>query len=100
PARAEALRAALPATQVETRASLERLEQKMSGRVPADDLAEELAEEQRALQEEAAKPTADDQRRIATALRTMPVPDAPLAQAEAIRQAERAAEAMSDPKHS
>ncbi|SIO32490.1 hypothetical protein SAMN05444166_3793 [Singulisphaera sp. GP187] len=98
----EALRAALPAAQLEARTALDRLQQKIQGRVPADDLAAELADDQRALQERTNPPVdraveAADQRRIATALRALPAPDAPLAQAEAVRQAEQAALALADP---
>lgn len=98
----QALRDALPAAQLEARATLDRLQQKMEGRVPADDLAAELVADQRALQEWAPKPVdraaeAADQRRIATALRALPAPDAPVEQAEAVRQAEQAARALADP---
>jgi hypothetical protein len=94
------LRDSLPQLQAEARAALDRLDQKLSGRVPADDLASELAEDQRALSARFAKPdaeAAEDQQRIATALRNLEAPDALPAQAEAVRRAEQAAEAMRAP---
>lgn len=105
----QGLRDALPGLQVEARTAIDRLEQKLAGRVPADDLAAELADDQRALRERLAHPfagepapgstprEADDQRRIATALRNLEAPDAPLAKAEAVRLADRAARALSEP---
>ncbi|WP_406698518.1 hypothetical protein V5E97_06515 [Singulisphaera sp. Ch08] len=97
----QALRDALPAAQLEARATLDRLQQKMQGRVPADDLVGELLDDQRALQERTTKPVdraveAADQRRIARALRALPAPDAPLEQSEAVRQAEQAALALAE----
>jgi hypothetical protein len=98
------LQAALPQLQVEARATLERLDQKLNGRVPADDLARELAEDQRALAVGLAEPQpngsdliAEDQRRIATALRNLQAPDALPAQVEAVRRAARAAEVLNAP---
>jgi hypothetical protein len=93
-------------------AAFERLEQKVNNQVPLDDVAAELAEEQRALSDapvDSRKPAnervdvhdqidrvtrAAEQRRIATALRSLRVPDAPLEHVEAILQAERAALAL------
>ncbi|HWE39706.1 MAG TPA: hypothetical protein VG406_24365 [Isosphaeraceae bacterium] len=100
------LRDALPGLQAEAHAALDRLEQKLGGRVPADDLADELAADQHALQARLAHPDAGahsppaavDQHRIATALRNLDVPDAPLARAEAVRLAEDAARALADPR--
>ena len=101
------LREALPALQVAAKASLDRLQQKTDGQVPADDLAAELAADQRDLKAEQAHAPADDpaaraeeaadQRRIANALRNLAAPDAALARAEAVRRAEEAAHALEAP---
>ncbi len=97
PANADrARRDAVAAAAVATRAAAERLEQKFHGNIPADDVAAELADEQRALApgEAPADPNAegaDEQRRLAAALRGLKVPDAALEQAEAVRLAEQAA---------
>jgi hypothetical protein len=104
-AKRKELQGSLPRLQAEARAALDRLDQTLSGRVPADELARELAEEQRALAVRLAEPLADDSRtkaaeeqlRIATALRNLPAPDALPAQAEAVRRAELAAEALRAP---
>jgi hypothetical protein len=106
--RMQALRDAAPPAQVASRASLDRLEQKLQGREPADDRAAELAAEAAELRSRAADPRAqgpdekardaEDAKRIATALRNLDVPDAPSPRGEAIRQAERAARALEDPK--
>ena len=103
----ERLREALPALQVEARAALERLSQKVEGKTPADDRAAELAADQRDAQADAAKNPANDpearaaeaadQRRIANALRNLDAPDASLARAEAVHRAEKAADALADP---
>jgi hypothetical protein len=99
------LRQELPALQVEERAALDRLDQKLSGRAPADDLAEQLALEAKSVAErregEARDDPAervDDQKRIATAVRALNVPDARLLQTQAIRATERAARAVTDAK--
>jgi hypothetical protein len=96
----QSLRAELPAIQLEARAALDRLEQKLHGREPADDLAEQLAAEANDLSATIDRGPADDpavirdrdenQRRLATALRALNVPDAALLQGEAVRSAERA----------
>ena len=103
-AKKQELRDTLPRLQAEARAALDRLDQKLAGRVPADDLAAELAEDQHALGARLAKPdgaanaeAAEDQLRIATALRNLDAPDALPAQAEAVRRAEKAAEALRAP---
>ena len=80
----------------------------MNGRVPADDLADELAGDQHALQARLSQPVvaapgptltpADDQRRIATALQNLEAPDALQTRAEAVRLAEDAARALADPQ--
>ncbi len=109
PAKRERARSVLSATEVEAHAAMDRLEQKLSGRVPADDLAEELAADQRAIAQAAAteqpNPDARDraklaagQHALAVAIRNLPVPDAALAQAEAIRLADRAAQVLADAK--
>ncbi|MDR3636399.1 MAG: hypothetical protein P4L84_21530, partial [Isosphaeraceae bacterium] len=96
------LRRRLPALQVEARAAFDRLEQKMNNQVPADDLAAELADDQRGQPGKLDRPedraaAAADQRRQATALRNLQAPDAALEQAEAVRLADRAAEALANP---
>ncbi len=107
-ARVEELRRALPPAVTDTQAALDRLQTALQNQTPADDLAAELAQEMRALARQAAEaeaPNADhpavpraemaeEARRIANALRNLEVPDAPLPRAEAIRLADRVAEAM------
>ena len=108
-ARVETLRAALPQAQAESRAALDRLSQKLNNQNAADDAAQELAAEQAELAKDAAKPAArpdpdapreaaEEQRRLATALRSLTVPDAAVLQAEAVRLAEAAAKALDAPK--
>jgi hypothetical protein len=99
------LRKVLPALQAEARATLERLDQKLNGQMPADDLAAELADEQRVLQARIASSknddrdlVAEDQRRIATALRALVLPEASIERGEAIRLTERAAKVLEDLK--
>lgn len=103
PAEQAAFRARLPILQTEARAALDRLERKLNSQLPADDLAEELAADQRELEKGLATPAARaglvaDQRRIASALRNLDVPDASLAKEEAIRVTERAARALAEVK--
>jgi hypothetical protein len=103
----EQLRAAIPALQVATRSALDRLQQKLDGKTPAEELAAALAADERDLKsaEEKAPPDdaaargelAADQRRIANALANLEAPDAPLAQAEAIDRAIEAARALEAP---
>jgi hypothetical protein len=98
-------REALPANRIATKASLERLQQKLDGQQPADDLAEALAEDQRDLKasQSHTQPAPDpvaraeaaaDQRRLANALHNLDAPDAPVAKAEAIHRAEEAARVL------
>jgi len=100
--RAQALREALAGKQAEAHAALERLDQVMAGQAPADLLAAELAADQHALRDRLAlfprATQALDQKRIAAALRALHVRDASLAQSEAVRLAERAAEILDNPK--
>ncbi len=114
PEKARRLRDTLAATKADALAAAHRLDQKSQGKMPADDLAAELAAEQTAAAAEAAQaaarppgddPTpreraAADRRRVATALRNLVAPDAPAPQAEAVRQADAAARlaADADPK--
>jgi hypothetical protein len=113
PSKAKALRESLASTRLDAKAALERLEQKSNGKMPADDLAAILAAEQRqaaeALAQERSKPpeedpaprerAAQDRKRLATALRNLPVAqEAPALQAEAVRLAELAAPIDADPK--
>ena len=100
-ARRQELRNLLAPAQVEARASLDRLEQKVHDRPSADDVAEELAADQQALAGLAKDPgsrsdAAADQRRLATALRALNVPDAAIPQADAVRAAEAAAKALAE----
>jgi hypothetical protein len=101
----EQARASLQATEIGAHVAMDRLEQKLGGRVPADDLAQELADDARSIQEAASskQPAPDastrgraaaDQQAIAGALRSLAVPDAAPEQAEAIRLAERAAHTL------
>jgi hypothetical protein len=87
-------RDALPARVTDARAAAERLEQKFNGQVPADDRAVELAAEINGLAQAEPGARGEEARRIASALRNLNAPDAPLAQAEAARAA---AEAAGDP---
>ncbi|HEV3165240.1 MAG TPA: hypothetical protein VGZ22_14535 [Isosphaeraceae bacterium] len=99
-------REGIPALQVEARTAIDRLEQLLHGRTPDDELAAELADDQRDLKEKlgrAVKATdrvaeAADQERIATALRGLNLADASLAHDEAVRLAEQAARALADPR--
>ncbi len=88
-----AIRERLPQLELEARAAAERLEQKLNGQVPADEMARELAEEQKALAQ--SKPDEpghrEEQQRIAAAIRALNPPDALKERNEAVRQAERAA---------
>ena len=103
----EHLRDALPALQVAARSALDRLQQKVDGKTPADELAALLAADERDLKSAAERTPADDagavaalaadQRRIASAVANLDVPDAPLAKAEAIARAEEAARALEAP---
>lgn len=102
PNESAAMRPRLAALQVEARAAFDRLEQKMNQQVPADDVAAELAAEQRRWLGKLDRPedradAAADQRRLSTALRNLNAPDAALEQAEAVRLADRAAQALADP---
>jgi hypothetical protein len=101
PSKREAARDALPLVEIQARAAMDRLDHKLNGRVPADDLAAELADDQHQVLEGLAhaKPdeaAAEDQRRLANAMRNLNVPDAALAQTEAVRLAERAAQALTN----
>ncbi len=111
PSKREAARAALPAGRGPRTRRHGPPRGEAHGRVPADDLAAELAGDQNDVQaalahsskgdkagssgERAA--TAEDQRRLANALRNLKAPDAALAHAEAVRLAERAGYALADP---
>ncbi len=95
----DALRDALNAAAADTLTANDRIDQKQNGAVPADDLADELLKDQTDLatakpSENPADSPAHVQRRLASALRALPAPDAALEQAEAVRQAERAASAL------
>ena len=90
-----ARRDALAAAATDVLAANDRVDQKLNGQAPADDLADELLADQNALTAgPPSEPPASVQRRLASALRALPAPDAPLEQAEAVRQAERAAAAL------
>ena len=105
-ARVETSRRALPQAALETRAALDRLTHKLHGyATPADDAAEELAAEAAEVAKSAAKADPDarheaaqEQHRLATALRNLQVPDAPAMQAEAVRLADAAAKALDAPQ--
>ncbi len=108
-ARAEAIRRALPQASAEARAALERFGRALHGQETADETAEELAAEASDLAKGVATPevasdpaarrgAADDQRRLAAALRSLPVPDAPALRDEAVRLADAASRVLDDPK--
>jgi hypothetical protein len=107
PAKREGARNSLPRALVEAQTAMERLGQKLAGGVPADDLAQELADEQRAILDAAGTKRAEPdgatraetvalERGIAGAIRNLAAPDAQLAQNEAIERADRAARALAD----
>jgi hypothetical protein len=107
PAKRERAREKLKGELDEAQITMHRLGQKLAGRAPDDDLAQELADDQRAMLEAAGskKPEPDAATRaqlaalehdIAGALRNLAVPDAGVAQDEAIRLAERAAGALAE----
>jgi hypothetical protein len=120
PAKREAARDVLAGAEAAAHATMDRLEQKLNGRVPADDLAVELALDQDAIQQEvdaevaAGRRPGDEkvspdplarsrsrlaagERALAGAVRGLIVPEATLAQAEAVRMAERAASELERP---
>ncbi len=105
PTRRESARNVMAAVESEAHVSMDRLEQKLSGRATNDDVAVELADDQKGIQLEVEKQAPPDlarsrsrlaagQRSLAGALRSLNIPDATLAQAEAVRLAERAAEVL------
>lgn len=105
------LRDSLPAATADARASQERLEQALSGRQPADQVAAELAEELARIQADAANrarqneqraqdATALEMRRIAAALRGLNAADGAEQQAEAVRRVEEAASAAAERRDS
>ena len=103
PSKVKATREALAKSAVEARVAFERLEQKMNDQVPADDLAHELLEDERALRDQPVPKSPlerlqrlEDQRRLASALRNVQAPDAVAEQLEAIRLAEAAARALAN----
>jgi hypothetical protein len=80
------------ASQQEAKLELERLEQSLSGRKPADEQARELAKKQQELAEAATRPELTDhekaglqrkQQELARDASSLPAPDAPQRQAEA-----------------
>lgn len=86
----------LPAIREAAKASLERFRQKLDGQQPpADDLAEELAADQRNLGRTDVR-SAEDQKRIVEGLRNLDVPDAESARSAAVQTANRAAQALRD----
>ena len=107
PAKRERARTVLPGAEADAHAAMDRLEQKLNGRVPADDLAAELVDDSASSSERPprrSRPSCAESgragRRRAQARRrlgNLNAPDALLAQAEAVRQAERAARALAAP---
>ncbi len=109
-ARVQTLRAALPQAVAESRAAMERLTQKVHHQTPSDEIAQELAAEQAQQAEKVAKPAdakADpdqarealaEQKRLATALRSLNVSDAAVLQSEAVRLADQAVKKLGDPQ--
>ena len=113
PARAARLRETLASSRLDAQAALDRLGQKAQGKMPVDDLAAALAAELRqaadALALERSKPpeddptprerAAEDRRRLASAIRNLPVAaEAPALRLEAARLAEAAGALDADPK--
>ena len=80
---ARRLRDALPALKVNATTALDRLEQKMNGQMPADDVASEIAAEMK-------NAPAISMPQAASALRNLKAPDASAHLVEAIRLAEKA----------
>jgi hypothetical protein len=108
PTKREKAREVLANVEAEAHVAMDRLEQKLNGRAPDDDVAQELADDQAAIQQEVAKASPDalararsrltaGQRSLAGALRSLNVPDQALAQAEAVQLAERALLALESP---
>lgn len=100
PSQALALREAVSEKALAARVGFDRLEQKLNGQGPADDLAAELAAEQAAMASTDPVSRRESQRGLATALRLLPAPDAPKEQAEAVRLATLAANNPEDPEAS
>jgi hypothetical protein len=105
PAKAKAIRDELAKSALEARLAFDRLDQKTNGQMPADDLAAELLQDQRALRDQPAAKSPmerierlEDQRRLASAMRNIQAQDAPAELANAIRQADEAAKALAEPK--
>ena len=110
PSKRERARDALADAQINAHVAMDRLQQKLNGRMPADELAQELADEERGIAAEAADSKrsvpegaggdalAAKQRAIAGALRNLAAPDAQAEQALAVGLAECAAEALAGPE--
>jgi len=110
PSKRERARDALADAQINAHVSMDRLQQKLNGRMPADELAQELADEERGILAAAGskrsapegagggEALAAKQRAIAGALRNLVAPDAQAEQALAVGLAERAAEALAGPE--
>ena len=101
----EQARALLRVTELEARVAMNRLELKLGGYSPADDLAQELADDARATKDSlaAARVSPDrtararaaaDARSLAAAIRNVAAPDAAAAKEEAVRLAVRAAKVL------
>jgi hypothetical protein len=84
------LRDQVPSRKTDATAAIERLEQKMSNREPADDRATEMAAD---LKADAKDAPPDAMPAVAAALRNLKTPDALPQKAEAIRRADLAAKA-------
>lgn len=95
-----ALRAALPQIRTEAQAVAERLEQKMNGQNPTDELVKELAKEQKSLTETKSNPIdrQEEQRRIAASLRSIHPVDAVAERNAALNLAEAAAKELDNPE--
>jgi hypothetical protein len=95
-ARVAQLRRRLELQPADARASIDRLQQALEGRTPADERAREIADTLHALQQAEAPVDLEREEleRASAALRAMNVPDAPTFRAQAVRQAEQAANAL------
>ncbi len=106
PTKRESARNVLAAVEAEAHVTMDRFEQKLNGRAPDDDVAAELADDQKAIHQEVEKQEPADlarsrirlaagQRSLAGCAARLNIPDATLShKAEAVRLAERAAEVL------
>ena len=77
PSKREAARAALPLVEIRARAAMDRLDHKFNGRLPADDLAAELAGDQHEIHEALAHAKPDDAAAVRCGRRRGSAPHSP-----------------------